>query len=251
MTDKNDITGVTDKKSVINMDEDRSEHPIEYSEHRRRILKGAAAAAPLMMTIASRPALGWGGGRCQGISGHLSGNLSDHKDKYYDCGGHGPRYWKKHDWGGTGCYKGGDSSSGGTWGGNYWSKGGNYWSKDSKSGSDGTPFHQYSRLRHQRGIFPGRFFKDKTMLEVLSSDGREDPHELGKYTICAYLNAKTDSRYGMTPEEVVKAYDQIRRTGYYQVGGHRVSAQEFVMYIKNTITDSDSISSWDRDWSRH
>ena len=247
MTDKNDITGVTDKKSVINMDEDRSEHPIEYSEHRRRILKGAAAAAPLMMTIASRPALGWGGGRCQGISGHLSGNLSDHKDKYsYDCGGHGPRYWKKHDWGGTGCYKGsGDwSSLDKKWDGSYWSK-------DSKSGSDGTPFHQFSRLSRRRGIFPGRHFQDKTMMEVLSSDGRDDPNELGKYTICAYLNAKTVSGYGMTPEEVVKVYNQLRTKGYYEVDGHRMSAQEFVRYVKNTITDSDSYSYGDRNWGRH
>lgn len=249
MTDKNDITE-SSSQSVQSREVEGSESSINNFEHRRRILKGAAVVAPLMMTVASRPALGWGGGRCQGISGHLSGNLSDHKDKYsYDCGGHGPRYWKDHDWGGTGCYKGsGDSSSWGSWG-STWDR--NYWSKDSKSGSDGTPFHQYSRLSRQRGVFPGRFFQDKTMLEVLSSDGRDDPYELGKYTITAYLNAKTVSGYGMTPDEVVNVYDQIRRTGYYQVGGHRMSAQEFVTYVKNTITDSDGHSYWDRNWGRH
>ena len=246
MADNKDITGSL-SQSVQSMETEGSEASIDNFERRRRILKGAAAAAPLMMTVASRPALDWGGGRCQGISGHLSGNLSDHKNKYsYNCGGHGPRYWKEHDWGGTGCYKGsGDwSSLDKKWDGSYWSK-------DSKSGSDGTPFHQFSRLNRRRGIFPGRRFQDKTMFEVLKSDGRDDPYELGKYTVVAFLNSKTVSGYPLTSEEVVNVYNQIRRTGYYQVGGHRMSGREFVTYVKNTITDSDGISYRDRNWGRH
>ena len=242
MADNKDITE-SSSQSVQSMETKGSETSIDNFEHRRRILKGAAVVAPLMMTVASRPALGWGGGRCQGLSGKFSGNLSNHKDEYCDCGGHGIRYWKDHDWGGTGCDKGsGDwSRKNNTWGGSYWSK-------DSKSGSDGTPFHQYSRLSRRRGIFSGRYFQEKSMMEVLSSD-RDDPYDLGKYCVVAYLNAKTVSGYPLTPEEVVKVYDSLRKTGYYDVAGHRMTAPEFVMYVKYTITGSDGYS-WDR-WNRH
>jgi len=120
--------------------------------------------------------------------------------------------------------------------------GGSKWSKDYKSGSDGTPFHQFSRSGRRRGIFPGRYFGDKTMMEVLWSKGHEDPHQLGAHIIAAYLNAKTIPDYGMTPSEVVNMYDQLRRTGYYQAGGHRMSAEEVVMFIQNTFSDSFSYS---------
>ena len=88
------------------------------------------------------------------------------------------------------------------------------------------------------------------MFEVLKSDGRDDPYELGKYTVVAFLNSKTVSGYPLTSEEVVNVYNQIRRTGYYQVGDHRMSAQEFVTYVKNTITDS-YYSGGTSTWGRH
>jgi hypothetical protein len=56
---------------------------------RRKLLKGAAGAAPLLVTLASRPA--WGGNVCW--SGIQSGNVSGHRNE--ECtGGRTPGYYK-------------------------------------------------------------------------------------------------------------------------------------------------------------
>jgi len=240
VADNKDITK-SSNQSVQHVKTEGSEPSFDNFEQRRRILKGAAVAAPLMMTVASRPALGMGA-RCT-PSAWVSGNLSDHKEDRHSCGGKSPGYWKNHDWGGTGCYPGSGEWSkwSGKWGGgSKWNK----WSKDYKSDSDGTPFHEFSRSGRRRGIFPGRFYGDKTMMEVLWSKGHEDPHQLGAHIIAAYLNAKTIPDYGMTPREVVNMYDQLRRTGYYRPGsgGHRMSAEEVVLFIQNTFSYSDKYS---------
>ncbi len=71
---------------------------------RRRILIGGLASAPVILTLASRPAMAggsYGGGhqvkKC-GISGKLSGNLShQHADNTTYCRGKKPKYWKEKD----------------------------------------------------------------------------------------------------------------------------------------------------------
>jgi len=241
VTDNKDITE-SSSQSVQSMETEGSQPSFDEFEHRRRILKGAAVAAPLMMTVASRPVLGMGA-RCT-PSAWVSGNLSDHGKELRSCGGRSPGYWKNHDWGGTGCYPG--SGEWNKWGDNKW--GGSRWggskrddkkrSKYNKSESDGTPFHQFSRSGRRRGIFPGRGYKDKTMMEVLWSKGHEDPDKLGAHIIAAYLNAKTIPEYGMTPKQVLDMYNQLERRGYYQPGGAGapMSRQEVVMFIQNTFS---------------
>ena len=63
------------------------------NEGRRRILKGALATAPVIMTVASRPAWAL---NCT-HSGQMSGNMSGAADGE-ECGGEGcsPGYWKTH-----------------------------------------------------------------------------------------------------------------------------------------------------------
>ena len=68
-------------------------------EARRRVLTGGLASAPLILTLASRPAMAtWGGGggydtqKC-GYSGMLSGNMSQVTMNSY-CKGKKPKYWK-------------------------------------------------------------------------------------------------------------------------------------------------------------
>ncbi|WP_340118835.1 hypothetical protein [Pelagibius sp. 7325] len=70
-------------------------------EARRRVLTGGLASAPLILTLASRPALatwGSGGGTDQwgkcGYSGMLSGNLSQVNTTTTWCKGKTPKYWK-------------------------------------------------------------------------------------------------------------------------------------------------------------
>jgi hypothetical protein len=247
VTDNKRITDVSDKSVQIKDGEGSRSH-IEYSERRRRILKGAAVVAPLMMTVASRPVLGMGA-RCT-PSAWVSGNLSDHKDDRYSCGGRSPGYWKTNPqrWQGTGCIPG-------TYGGeesrhqsrlrkrSWGAKSGydekhNWYGTTKSYNSDGTPFHQFSRLGRHRGIFTGRVYGDKTMMQVLWSKGHEDPYQLGAHIAAAYLNAKTIPEYGMTPKQVLDMYNQLERRGYYQPssGGAPMSRQEVVMFIQNTFS---------------
>lgn len=61
---------------------------VRHSDHRRKLLKGVAASAPIIMTLANRPA--WGAVCWSGIQ---SGNMSRTPD---NCrGGKSPGYYKK------------------------------------------------------------------------------------------------------------------------------------------------------------
>ena len=69
-------------------------------EARRRVLMGGLASAPLILTLASRPALAnWGGGptggggNC-GYAGLMSGNASQVGTTASYCKGKPPKYWK-------------------------------------------------------------------------------------------------------------------------------------------------------------
>lgn len=68
-------------------------------EARRRVLAGGLASAPLILTLASRPAMatwsggGQTGGTC-GYAGLLSGNASQVSTSSTFCKGKPPKYWK-------------------------------------------------------------------------------------------------------------------------------------------------------------
>ena len=66
---------------------------------RRRLLQGALASAPVLMTLVSRPVLA---AQCQTPSGFVSANAS-HPGAAI-CSGNGPVYWSGHQdaWPGTG-----------------------------------------------------------------------------------------------------------------------------------------------------
>ena len=63
----------------------------EPDSSKRRLIKGVAKAAPVVMAVSSKPALA---NFCT-VSGFLSGNLSNHDDQHY-CGGRSPGYWMNH-----------------------------------------------------------------------------------------------------------------------------------------------------------
>ncbi|HED15322.1 MAG TPA: hypothetical protein ENI64_00670 [Gammaproteobacteria bacterium] len=89
MTEKNldDLQANADKASG-DADSLSSER---VQKKRRKLLKGAVSAAPVILTVASRPV--WA--RNCSLSGQLSGNLSDQTE---DCAGEGctPGYWRNH-----------------------------------------------------------------------------------------------------------------------------------------------------------
>jgi hypothetical protein len=60
---------------------------------RRRLLQGGLAAAPVLMTLVSRPVLAQRAGLCQTPSGFVSANAST-AGRSERCLGHGSGYWK-------------------------------------------------------------------------------------------------------------------------------------------------------------
>ncbi len=78
-------------KTPEQQDQDRTASPggEGAGSTRRRLLKTAVMAAPVMLTVASRPALA--GSRCT-LSGMMSGNLSGPEET---CEGCTPGYWRQ------------------------------------------------------------------------------------------------------------------------------------------------------------
>lgn len=136
---------------------------------RRRFARAGVVAAPVIMTLASRPALGYY--NCS-LSGVLSGNLSNPNQNYV-CAGKTPGFWG---------------------GGNFFGKPGQSAVKpSSRYGSaygkknwpapivPTTPFHS---------IFPQctNLYGNHTFIEVICMNGTEDPFQLGQHAAAAYLN---------------------------------------------------------------
>ncbi len=149
---------------------------------RKFLIKGASASAPIILTVASRPAMG--GNFCT-PSGFLSGNLSnpdDDDDDDHSCNGKSPGYWKHRF---PQKYKDVRFSTifGGVW-------------------HDG----------HGRPWDP-----DITLYEVLKLKGHDDRHRFGFHSVAVYFNAvyRLDLNYPMRTETVVDIVQQILTLGVY------------------------------------
>lgn len=209
------LHNVEDKKAGSSISGENT-GSVGVSEKRRHLIKGIGAAAPLVMTIASRPVMG---AQCT-PSAWVSGNLSDHGHTRMSCGGRSPGYWKTRGgrWVVTGFAPGTCKHRAMT-----------HVCRDYKH--DGTPFHQSAG-----GIFAGGFFKHKTMMQVLWLHGDEDPHKLGAHIVAALLNAASIPDYGMDRNDVMDMYRQLVTTGLYKPSvGDPMTAQDCVRFIQNTF----------------
>lgn len=201
------------------MSDKRTQSSSEASETKRRLLKGAAVAAPLLMTAASKPVMA---GICT-PSAWVSGNLSDHGQER-PCGGKSPGYWKQRpkDW--PGIYSPGNCTELDNMG------------MPKEMGctvfdDSGTKFHMTSG-----GIFDGSYFGGNTLMQVCHLDGTGDPYQLGAHIVAALLNAQTIPNYGMQPSQVIEIYRQLDAHGEYTTStGQKLGAEEVVLFIQNTF----------------
>lgn len=195
---KNDDRGSHQNDSGVTDHHDEAKGGQEIDRSRRKFSTAGLIAAPVIMTLSSKSALGMNY-RCT-VSGMISGNLSQ-PGSISDCMGRTPGFW---------C------------GGNFFTGG------NPKTYTGGwpspllptTPFHTSFG-----GVFEGNKFiyfangesKSYTLEEVVCQNGTVDPNQLGAHTVAALLNSKAAElgtfpfgggrEYGLTPSQVVALYN--------------------------------------------
>lgn len=161
---------------------------------RRSLLRGAAAA-PVLMSLASRPVMG-GGSRCCTASGFMSGNASPQPGTGSGCGGYSPGYWKNK----TGS-----------------------WPSSCKTTAK---FHDIftSKLNTNCGT--------QTMLQVLQNlPGSLAFHAIG----CYLNASSSLPDYSLTTTMVVKIWNDVSNNGYYLTStGQKMYADDAKRFFEQT-----------------
>lgn len=175
---------------------------------RRRFVKGALAVAPVIMTVASRPAWGIGGGNfCW--SGLQSGNLSGH-DNSACCFGRSPGYYKNKviaHGDGPGWPPGFDHGCPNVKNNGTISKKCRKKFKDKSAGSiDGTLFSDV--------FTSGTQYDGMTLMQVLW----QKPGSFGFHAIAAYFNSLHFDCYTWRPMELREIIIDILTLGYHTDG---------------------------------
>jgi len=188
---------------------------VEQETNRRRFMKGGLAAAPVLMTLVSRPVLG---AQCLSPSAFCSGNVSSPSAGAPVCQGTTPGFWKQpqhfSDW--PLGFNPTPTTSG---------------SGKRLSTTAATMFHSSST-----GFSVGTLynFKGKTLLEVLETTGGP-PADVGRHIGAALLNALT-GRNSMPSDAIVRAiWNEYASKGYYEpTAGVQWNHTQICDYLKST-----------------
>jgi len=173
--------------------------------NRRRLLRGGLAAAPVLLTLASRPVLGQ---TCTSISGMMSGNTSSPGGRAVVCSGLSPSFWKQE-------------QSFTAWPSPYVPK-----SITGAVERKATMFH---------ACFTGSQFNGKSLLEVLDPS-TSDRTGMGRYAVAALLNAQAGKTPVLTVATVKNIWSECTSKGYYELSaGVRCYPKEIIAYLKTTM----------------
>lgn len=169
---------------------------------RRKLAKAGLIAAPIVMSLTSRPVLG---NQCS-LSGMLSTTYSG-PDTVLTCAGRTPGFWKTHPdyWpqhstpsGGL-VYPGKITCVTPIGGGGKLAVG---WDPN-------TPSTLFSE------VFGMSRYDGWTMMNLLWATGVDDPYQLGAHTVAAWFNAgRVEFNYGLTPEEVIARFQSVEAGTY-------------------------------------
>lgn len=174
------------------------------SAGRRRLLRGGLGASPLLLTLASRPALGGGTGRqCFSPSGFVSMPTSVHGEPTL-CNGRSPGYWKN-------------------------------WPKKSWP----APYHpnvKFKSVFTTLGI--GQAFKTMTLMQVLETGGGGGVADMGRYIVAALLNAQSGKTPVLSVQAVKDLWSDYEADGQAEVtAGVFWGPEEIKAYIESTWFD--------------
>ena len=173
---------------------------------RRRLLQGGLAAAPVLLTLVSRPVLG---APCVSMSGTISGNTSHSLKHVISCNGLTSGFWRQEQ--------------------NFSSWPYPYIPKTVEGVGDrkATKFHP---------CFAGSQFTGKTLLDVLDPS-TADRDGLARYIVAALLNAQAGKTPVLTVANVKTIWAECTAKGFFEpTAGVRWYPRDVVAYLKTTTS---------------
>lgn len=211
-------------------------HP---NEDRRRLLRGGLAAAPIVLTLVSRPVLGgqWqvvggggggnlgGGGQCYAPSGFASMPTSQHGKKTY-CSGCKPSYWQNCDT----------------------SKGGNPWPSPYCGNGSYDRWGNWQQPTKFRQPFSPCYgsYQTCTMLDALNLGagysgygqwGSSQQSQVAQYCTAALLNAASGWTPVLTEARVKGIWSEYCTQGFFEpTAGVKWYGDDIVAYLSSTMT---------------
>lgn len=209
-------------------------------EGRRRLAKAGLGAGALIVTMASRSALGC---ECRSPSGFTSGNLSQHGTPP-PCNGRTPGYWGEKNSYGYDCqHPAGDWLTAGRCPGVC---------DDANKCNDWTQWHDQSPnyvankfkddfkcdgyLGHLKQYTEGGNTRYFSLMQVIHLPGNMDHDQLGAHLCAALLNALSGKNAFPTAEQVKRIAYEYDTLGYYEpTAGIRWGAADIVNYLKSTM----------------
>lgn len=184
-----------------------------FDGSRRRLLRRSLGAAPILMTLVSRPA--FGGMQCVTPSGFVSMPTSQHGTPTY-CSGRTPGYWKTHvDWPSPYCAK-------------------TVWGK-----CDATLFQTY--FQPLPGTCPvGTNWSTVTFLQVLSptvyTTSAGAPFDVARLLVASLLNVAAHWVPVLSAQRVRDIWTEYMTKGYFEpTAGVQWGHDQIVQYIKSTM----------------
>lgn len=177
----------------------------DLSTGRRRLLQGGLGAAPVLMTLVSRPVLAQRTGLCTSPSGFVSLNASN-AGRNVACTGRSPTFW-----------------AGGSQAGNQWP-----FPYQSLQPRPNTPFNT---------VFASyQPYASKSLLDVVKFPaGSAAPDSVARDIVASYLNALANLTPPLSPVVVKDIWAEFIQTGFFSPssGGHW-NAAEIIDYLSTT-----------------
>jgi len=185
---------------------------------RRNFTKSSLIASGVLLTLASRTALG-GNLVCKSPSGFLSGNVSTHGTPT-KCVGLTPGYWGTHPAQWPLPYQPGKCEN---------EK--NKSCSNSASWEDGTRFRNVFNCQGN-----GSIYSKYSLMQVIWLTGQNDPFQLGAHIVSALLNARFGNTPVLSETQVVNIFNEWDLKGFYEpTAGVKWYAADIVAYLQSTM----------------
>lgn len=177
------------------------------SDERRRLLRAGLTAAPVIMTVASKPVLG--GTLCTSASA-MGSAASGAARTASVCSGLTPNQWKARAL---------------------------QWPTPFCATNQALTDRQATLYHCPTTGFSGHVYGDHTMLEVLDiNEGGSGTTSLGRYMVAALLNACAGRTPVLTESGVRDMWNDVVNRGYYEpTAGIQWGAPEIIAYLKTTM----------------